>query len=336
MKKKPTQEPRRAPHQLSARGWWAAAKRTSPRITELNISLLASGVAFWAIFSLFPAVIALVTVYGLFFEPAEVTAQVENLLGMVSPEAKALIAGQLSSIAGAQSGALGVGLLLSLAVLLWSASTGMQSLMMALTTSFEQKETRGFVALRARALALTLGAMLFAALVIFAVGVVPPLLEAWLGRGALRWVLMVLQFVLLYAIVVGAIAGMYLYGPANRPAGIRWALGGAAMAGAVFVLATVGFAIYVQNFGNYDATYGTLAGAIIFMFWLYIAAFVVLFGALVNAEGMRQMHADALSKPEGVDRDLTRSPLEKDRELREPYEDLGRSRDEDRTPPLHH
>ena len=311
-----TQQPRQDPHDLPARGWLAALKRAKPRLKELNIPLLAAGVAFWAMLSLFPALIALVVVYGLVSSPEQVTTQVGNALGAVSQDAKGVITGQLETVAAGKAGALSFGLLASLLGLLWSASSGMQNLMQALSTAHEQKETRGFVKLRGTALALTLGALLFAVLVLAAIGVVPPLLENLLGSGPLRILLVVVQFALLFALVVGALAVLYRFGPANRPVGWRWASSGAVVGGVLWMVGTVAFALYVNNFSSYSNTYGALAGVVIFMLWLYLSAFVVLFGALVNAEAEREAKGDAEAEPEGVDRDVVRAPDEEAQEAR--------------------
>lgn len=315
-----TQEPAKAPHHLPLSGWWAALKRTKPRLGQLNISLLASGVAYWAVLSIFPAILGLVTVYGLVASPEDVTRQIESALGMLSDDARTTIAEPLQTVASAQSSALGWGLLLSLGGLLWAASTGVQNAMSAITTAYEQQETRGFVAMRVRALVLTVGALLFAVVVIFAIGVVPPLLESWLGTGPLRILLVVVQFVILFGIVVGALALLYRFAPANRPVGLRWASAGALIGGTLWIIATVAFAIYVQNFSSYSNTYGALGGVIIFMVWLYYSAFVVLIGALINAEAEREAKGDGEAEPEGVDRDVIRLPQEEqaEKDLRSP------------------
>ena len=148
----------------------AAIKGAAKRMKLLNIPLLASGLAFWAILSIFPALIALIMVYGLVSSPQDVTHQVSQALGSVSQDAKSMITAQLTQIAAGKGGALSVGLVISLLVLLWSASSGVQNLMTAVTTAYEQKETRGCVKLRAEALLFTVVAPVLAVLMIGAVG----------------------------------------------------------------------------------------------------------------------------------------------------------------------
>lgn len=305
-----TQEPKQAPSEIEAKGWFNALKRAKPRMKELNVSLLASGVAFWAMLSLFPAIIALVMVYGLVADPDDVTDQIENAFSGLSEDAKAAVADPISTIASDQSSALSLGLVISLALVLWAASSGMQNLMQALTTAYEQEETRGFVRLRATALILSIGALLLAVVLIGVVGVVPPILNELFPEGPLRWVLLALEAVVLLLLLIAVVAALYRYAPANKPAGWTWGSTGAVFTAVVLVIFTVLFTLYVQNFSSYNKTYGALAGVIILMLWLYYSAYVLLIGALVNAEGMREAHGNAEAEPEGVDRDVVRSPDE--------------------------
>jgi membrane protein len=333
-----TQEPHQAPTELPARGWFAALKRVGPRLKELNIPLLASGVAFWAMLSVFPALLALIAVYGLVADPGQVAQQVGRALGSVSPDARKEIVDQLTQIASSKQQS-GFGLVFSIVVLLWSASSGTQNLMQAVTTAYEQKETRGFLKMRATALALTLAGVLFSVIVIAAVGVVPVLVDRLVGSGPLKVAALIGEGLVLFLLVVTVLTAVYRYAPANRPTGLRWASPGAVLAALLWTIGTVAFAFYVQNFSSYANTYGALAGVVIFMLWLYLSSYIVLLGALVNAEVERGMKGDAAAEPEGVDRDLVRAPDEEDREaklreptpgtvdLRDPSDDKQSSRD---------
>jgi membrane protein len=328
-----TQEPRQAPTELPARGWFAALKRIGPRMKELNISLLAAGVAFWAMLSIFPALLALIALYGLVADPQDVSRQVGDALGAVSSDAKSVITGQLNQVAAAHQQSLGIGLAISVAILLWSASSGMQNLMQAITTAYEQKETRGFVKLRATAVALTLGGIVFSILVLAAVGVVPAVIGRVVPSGPLQAVVLVAEGVVFFALVVSVLTTLYRFAPANRPSGLRWASPGAIIGALLWTVGTVAFAFYVQNFSSYGNTYGALAGVVIFMLWLYLSAFVVLLGALINAEAERGMKGDAPSEPEGVDRDILRAPGEEREEasLAEPQPETVDLRDPSET-----
>jgi membrane protein len=323
-----TQEPRQAPTELPARGWFAAVKRVGPRLKELNIPLLASGVAFWAMLSIFPAMLALIAIYGLVADPAQVGQQVGNALGSVSKDVRDQIVTQLTEIASSKQQS-GFGLIFSVVVLLWSASSGTQNLMQAVTTAYEQKETRGFIKLRATALVLTLAGVLFAVVVIAAVGVVPVVVDRLVSSGPLKAVALVGEGLVLLLLVITVLTAMYRFAPANKPVGLRWASPGAVIAAVLWMIGTVAFAFYIQNFSSYANTYGALAGVVIFMLWLYLSSYIVLLGALINAEVERGMKGNAAAEPEGVDRDVVRSPDEEkhESELREPTRETVDLRD---------
>lgn len=302
-----TREPRAPSVEVRAGSWGQALRRTRPRIKELNIGLMAAGTAFWGVLSLFPSMIAVIIVYGLARSPQEAAREINHALSGLSGDVRRIVGQQVSSVASSRHSALSVGLVISLAVLLWSASSGMQNLMRALTTAFEQQETRGYLRLRATALLLALGAIVIGALVLGAVAVVPTLLRHALGSSALRWVLLAVEYLLLFVVLVGVLAVLYRFAPAGRPTGARRATAGAVIAALVLAVFTVLFATYVNLVGNYSKTYGTLAGLIIFMLWLYYSAYVVLLGALIDAEGARQLTRSADRELEVMPRDVVRT-----------------------------
>jgi membrane protein len=262
-------------------------KRVRQRMRTLNVSLLAAGVAFWATLSIFPMLIALVMVYGLVANPADVTRQIDNALSGLSPAAKSLVGDQVAAVAGTRSGALSLGLVLSLVVLLWTASSGAQNFMKAVTVAFEQDETRGFARLRGTALLLAVAAIVLGVVLVALVGVVPAVITHVLSSPGLTWLVLVVEGLLLLLVLWAVIAMLYRVTPAERPAGWRWSSPGALVAALAIVAFSVVFAVYVNRFGNYQKTYGTLAGAIVLMLWLYYSAYVLLLGALVDAEAAR-------------------------------------------------
>jgi membrane protein len=235
--------------------------------------------------SIFPSLIALVMIYGLVSDPQDVTRQIEDAMSNVSEEMRKVVGDQVTSIASSHSGALSLGLVISFGLLLWSASSGVATFMKAITKAYQQEETRGFVKLRGVALALVFVALVLAGILVAAVGVVPPLLSDALGSAGLRWALFGVEGLLILLILIGAISLAYRFAPADPPPGWRLVTPGAVVAALALVVFTIVFAFYVNNFGSYNKTYGALAGVIILMLWLYYSAYVVLIGALINAEG---------------------------------------------------
>jgi membrane protein len=170
--------------------------------------------------------------------------------------------------------------------------------MAAVNLAYDQQESRGFLKLRATALALTLGAIVFVLLTLFLLAVVPPLLQA-LQLGIFGTVLaQVLRWALLVGLVVVALAIVYRLAPDRDAPKFVWTSPGAFTATLLWVLGSVGFSLYVNNFGSYNKTYGALAGVIVFMLWLYLTSYIVLLGAEINAESEQQTARDSTRGPE--------------------------------------
>ncbi len=284
-----------APQQIPPRGWWQLARRAWRETRDDNVPLLAAGVAFWLFLSLFPSVIALITVYGLVTDPEQAARQVEQFAVALPEEARRTLTEQLQAIASARSDALTFGLVASLLGALWGASTGTMNLIKAINIAYDETEKRGFLKLRAIALLSTLGTLLFVAASLALVAAVPVLLDE-LGLGtAGRLASQVLRWGGLVLLVVVALALLYRYAPNRDAARIKWVSVGAGVATVVWVAASAGFSLYVSRFGSYNETYGTVAGVIVLMLWLYLTSLIVLVGAELNAEAEHQTGSDTTS-----------------------------------------
>jgi membrane protein len=279
-------------------GWWAILKRTWSQMSEDNVSMLAGGVAFFAMLSIFPALTAMVSLYGLVADPATVEQQVAALGSVLPAEAVGIISEWLHNLVQEPPQKFGISLIISVALALWSARTGTGMLMTAVNICYGEKETRNFIWFNLQALILTLGLVLFGILALVFVAVVPallnllPLPDAWktaLGLG--RWPI-------LAVLVTVALAAIYRYAPDRADPKWRWVTVGSFIATVLWITASVGFSIYVSQFGNYDETYGSLGAVIILLFWLYITSYVVLAGGEMNAEIERQTAKDTTTEPE--------------------------------------
>jgi membrane protein len=268
------------------RGVWQMIKAVRKEMTDDNLTLVAAGVAFYAMLALFPAIIAVVTVYALVTDAQQVREQVTPLLTGLPQDARGLLLRQLESVVEANAGGLTVGLVASLLGTVWAASGGMQALMTGLNVINDTKEDRGFVKRRALALGLTLGALVSAVLVLALVAAFPIVLD-WIGLGGLAaFGVQVVRWSLLVMLVATGLAVLYRYGPAHPDGGRwRWISWGTASAVAVWVVASAGFSLYVSAFGkaSYNKTYGSLAAVIVLLLWLYLSAFAILLGAQVDS-----------------------------------------------------
>lgn len=286
------------PTKIPPRGWWQVVRRAFKESSADNVSMLAGGVAFFAFLAIPPAIIAALTLYGLFADPATVAQQVEALAAALPAETQPLVSGLLNSLTAPGGRVLGIGLVVSLLGALWSASGGTSNLMSAVNIAYDEEETRGFVKVRAIALALTLGAIVFVLIAVALVAVVPVVLDS-LALGAVgTLVAQILRWVLLLIAVVCALAIVYRIAPDRDDPKFKWTSPGALVATVLWLIGSALFSLYVNNFGSYNATYGALAGVVVFLLWMYLTSYIVLLGAEINAEAERQTEKDTTTGPE--------------------------------------
>jgi membrane protein len=281
------------PQAIPAAGWWQVSRRAWREAQADQVPLLAAGVAFYGFLSLFPAMIAAVMVYGLVADPATVTKQAEAVSKALPQDAASVVIDQMNTIASQPQGKLGVGVIVALVLALWSASAGVGNLVTAINVAYDEEETRGFVKRKLLSLALTLGAILFTVVAVTLITVVPALLDAFLPSGVLHWLLQTLRWAGLLVAVAGALAVLYRVGPDRNAPKLRWVSVGASIATVIWMLASLGFSLYVDHFGSYSKTYGTLAGVAVLLLWLWITALIVLLGAEINAEAEQQTMKDS-------------------------------------------
>jgi membrane protein len=279
------------PTEIPPKGWFQIAKRGWQEAKADQVPLLSAGVAFYAFLALFPALIAIVSLYGIIADPHTIATQMESMAKTLPDAARQLIIDQVNQLA-AQRRALSIGAFVGIVVALFSASGGVQNMITAVNVAYDEEEKGNFVKKRARALLWTLGAIIFMVIMLALVAVLPPLLEQFFGGGAIRWVLQILGYIVLFAIVTAALAILYRFAPDRDNPKMRWVSIGALVATAIWLLASIGFSIYTSTVGNYAKTYGTFAGIVILLFWLWLTSYAILLGAEINAESEQQTIAD--------------------------------------------
>jgi membrane protein len=295
------------PTDIPWRGWKQILKRSWAENKADNMPIIAGGVAFFGFLSIFPALIALISIYGLVASPESVARQVENLSKQLPDSAAGLIKDQLTSIVDNSGSALSISLVISILGALWSASGGIGNLITAVNLAYDEVEARGFIKLKLTSLALTLGGIVFVLVTFGLVAVVPVVITA-LPLGVVGTVLaQIATWVVLLAVFAGALAVLYRVAPDRDAPRFRWVSLGAVVVTVIWAAVSVGFALYVNNFGSYDKTYGAIAGVIVLMLWLYLTCYLVLLGAEINSEAEHQTAHDTTTgepRPMGV-RDAT-------------------------------
>jgi membrane protein len=273
-----------SPTEIPARGWWDVIKRVARDVSENQLMTQAAAITFYALLSFFPALAALVSIYGLIADPATIMKQVDALSGVLPGGGQELLTEELKSLTSASNGGLGWGLIVGLATSLWTSNQAMKALFGALNVVHEEHEKRSFFKLTALTLACTAGVVLFMIVALIGVVVVPAVLN-FVGLGGVTEVLIKwLRWPVLLLIVGVLLAALYRYGPSRETAKWRWVSYGSAFAAILWVIVSLLFSWYVANFGNYNKTYGSLGAVVGFMTWIWISAMVILMGAELNAE----------------------------------------------------
>lgn len=283
----------RSPWRIGWSGWKSVLLGIGDEIKRDRISLVAAGAAFFAFLAVFPALVTLISLYGLFTAPEQVEQQLEPYAGRLPSPVADLMQQQMERIAQAAPDALGWSAVIGILIALWSANKGMKAMVQAINVAYDEADQRGFVRLNALSLGLTLGAVLFV-IVALATAAAIPLLLAYVGLGARASMLIdVLRWPLLAFVVATTVAALYQWAPNRRSSHWRWVVPGAVVSTMLFLVASGLFSWYVSAFGNYGEVYGSLAAVAILMLWLFLAAFAVLLGAEINAALERQARADA-------------------------------------------
>ena len=282
----------RTPLSIPPRGWWDVARRAFAKTAEQNVVILAAGIAFFAMLALFPALGAVVTTYALVADPAAVAEHFAALSNLLPPDVASIIGRQLDELTGRERQGLGIGLVLGLLFAIWSARRGVDALVRAVTVAYDERETRGLIRLTALTYLLTFGAI---ALLVATVGLLVALPTAlgWLPlSGLASLAARAGSWLLLFAAATFALGVLYRYGPPRRSARVRWLSLGTVVATILWVLGSAGFSAYVQNFGRFNETYGTLGAFIVLLLWFFLSAFSIVFGAVLNAEMEHQTARD--------------------------------------------
>jgi membrane protein len=291
------------PSQIPVRGWKDILLRVYDNISEHRVIAIAAGVTFYTILAIFPAIAALVALYGLFADPGTIANHLKTLSSFVPGGAIDVVGEQLGRVASQGNRTLGFTFAFSLLVSLWSANAGMKAIFDALNIVYAEREKRGFIKLNAISLAFTVGALVLVSLAIGAM-IILPIALGYVGLGsATEWILTLGRWPLLLIAISLGIALIYRYGPSRSEPQWHWISWGSAFAAIGWLIVSLLFSWYAQNFGNYNKTYGSLGAVIGFMTWIWLSSIVILIGAELNAEMEHQTARDTTTghpKPLGT------------------------------------
>jgi len=297
-------EPERREHRSSDRvrpeTLWQIAKNVFVRISRDNLTLIAAGIAFYAMTAIFPAIAAFVSIYGLFADPTSVQQQVAGFTSLLPAASLKLLTDALQNFASKNHSTLNIALIISVCVALWSAKAAVSSLMTGLNVCNETIEKRNLFVTQAVALALTLGGVLFAMVALGAVALLPAIIDFLPLPDATKTALGFGRWPLLAVLISFALAVLYRYGPNRDHPKWKWITWGAAIATLLWIAGSIAFSYYVSRFSSYDATYGSLAAPVVLLLWFWVSASVVLLGAEIDAELEHDDGVTARPLPDGA------------------------------------
>ena len=259
-----------------------------------RVMLVAAGVTFYALLALFPAIAAVVSLYGLFTDAATITNHLGLLPGFLPVGAVEVIGAQVKLLTAQGQSTLGFTFIGTLALSLWSANAATKAIFDAINIIYKEREKRSFIRLTLRSLAFTLGAIVLVLLAIGGIVVVPVALKVFgFSDGSTATLLTLLRWPLLFVAILFALACLYRFGPSRERPQWRWVTWGSAIAAGIWIAGSLLMSWYVANFGTYNATYGSLGAIIGFLIWMWLSTIVVLAGAEINAETEHQTARDS-------------------------------------------
>jgi membrane protein len=285
------------PSEIPVKVWKDILFRVYENVSRHRVMALAAGITYYTILAIFPAIAALVAVYGLFSDPSAIARHLDQLGGFLPGGAIDVARAQLTQVSSKGSQSLGLTFLLGLGVSLWSANAAMKSLFDTLNIVYGEDEERGFVKLNAVSLGFTVGGVLFVLVALGSIVVVPVILN-YVGLSKVSDLLLRIgRWPAMYLVIALCLAIIYRYGPSREAPQWRWITWGSAIAALLWLAVSGLFSVYAANFGKFNETYGSLGAIVGFMTWLWISAIVILLGGEIDAEMEHQTTRDTTTGP---------------------------------------
>ena len=285
------------PTHLSRGSWWVATKRTLNAAIDMEVSMRCAGVAFYGFLSLFPAVASAILVFGLITDLTFVESGYGEVLNVLPEQADALLRDQIAALLSNDNSRLGIGLLISLSVALWTGSRGTNALIYAISRAQHEEGLRSIIGSVALSIVATFGVFLVVLISLFGLAVIPALAAAIPGERYAELIALWARWPVLVTIIFLAVCVLYRYAPVRQPARWRWVFPGAAFGTLGWLLTSALFSAYVENFADYNTTFGTLAAPVILLLWFYYSTLIFVLGATLNAELELQTRKDTTTGP---------------------------------------
>ncbi len=277
----------KSPRKIQFQGWKMILVGVKDKIGENNLTIVSAGVAFYAFLAIFPALMALLSLYGLAVNPEQAEQQISQLSGMMPEEAFSIIKERIENLISTPGNTLGWGTTLGILISLWSANAGTKSLFTGVDIAYNTKNDRGFIKQNALTFLFTLGFIITLLLSMTLIVVFPALVQAFELQENIDSLVSWIRWPLLAVIVIFVISLIYKYAPYRKSPKFKWVVVGASVATLLWLILSLGFSFYVSNFGNYGEMYGSISAVVILMLWLFLTSFIILLGAELNSQTER-------------------------------------------------
>ncbi|MEX2617637.1 MAG: YihY/virulence factor BrkB family protein [Alphaproteobacteria bacterium] len=286
------------PFRFAWSDWKEILLRAKDEISKDNIPLIAAGIAFYAMLALFPGIAALIGLYGLIAEPADVTRHINLMSGVLPADALGIIRSQTADLASTNGTNVGLASLVAIALAIWGTRSGVNALVAGLNIAYGEQERRGILSRIGVTLVLTIIILVIATTALATIIAVPAIIGIFRLGEIGEWIVLLVRWPVIVVALLVALAIFYCFGPHRTNPRIAWISWGAVLATFLWIVGSAAFSVYVANFASYNKVYGSLGAVVGLLMWLYLSAFIVLLGAEINSEMERQTRHDTTTGPD--------------------------------------
>ncbi|QJQ94548.1 MULTISPECIES: YihY/virulence factor BrkB family protein [unclassified Halomonas] len=290
------------PSDIPRMGWWDILWRVKYEMSDDRITLLAAGVAFYALLSLFPALAAIISVWALVLDPLDIARQIGELTQFLPPGAASIIREQANEISDNTGAGLSLAAFISIVVAMFVASKGVRGLIMGLNIVYGEEENRSLLRKVLTVVLLTLGLIVMPPLTIAFIALVPLTISTLALEGPIVTLVNLLRWPVLLLVMMFVIAALYRFAPSRAAPRWEWTSVGTVTATLLWLIASVGLSLYVRFAPNFTEIYGSLGAVVVLLLWFWISSLIVLVGGELNGEMERQTRKDTTTgepKPMG-------------------------------------
>lgn len=286
------------PSEIPAKGWKEISSRVVSQLKKDNVQIVSAGVGFYFFMAIFPTIVAALSIYGLLMDPAQIQDHVDGLAKFLPSEAYGIIESIMKPIVSKPDQSLGWGLLFSILLSLWSANQGTNALFEGINIAYNEEDNRSYFKRTGMTLLFTLGGIVLGFISILIVILFPALIDHIHLGSTVETVLGWTRWILLAIIIIFGLGLLYKKAPDRDNPEIKWVSWGSVTATVLWILGSLLFSWYVNNFGSYDDMYGSFASVIVMLLWMFLTAFIILLGAEINSEMEHQTSKDTTVGPD--------------------------------------